>query len=300
MKKITVFLFFLIGYSATAQQDPLYSQYLINPLLINPAYAGLNNNFNAMVGYRKQWAGFDGQPQTLSVSSHTSLVNNKVGAGFSLVQDQIGISTTTEFSASFAYKLLLEEKTVSFGMQGGLQNFRADYSKLMLSDPSDLAFTGVERSTHLNLGAGAILESEKYLIGISIPRLLPSSFENGGQEFQLYSQHFYLFAAYIHYLNENIRLKPSVLLRGVKGAPVSVDLAFNFNINAIHTAGLFTRNLSTYGVLLQTLLAKKYRFGYVFELPTNKSVGPQFTTHEITLGIVLPVFDFHDRSIKNF
>lgn len=300
MKKVSLLFFLLPGFSAFAQQDPLYSQYLVNPLLINPAYTGLNNNFNAMAGYRTQWAGFDGHPQTLTVSSHTSLVNNKAGAGFSLIQDQIGVTTTTEFSASFAYKLMLEEKTFSFGMQGGLQNFRADYSKLTLSDPTDLAFSGAERATRINLGAGAILQSEKYLIGISIPRLLPSSLENGGQEFELYSQHFYLFGAYIHYLNEHIRLKPSFLLRGVKGAPASIDLAFNFNINAIHTAGLFTRNFNTYGVLLQTLLGKKYRFGYVFELPTNKSVGAQFTTHEITLGIVLPVFDFHDRSVKNF
>ena len=283
-----------------AQQDPLYSQYLINPLLINPAYAGLNNNFNAMVGYRTQWAGFDGQPQTLNASIHSSFLDNKIGAGVLLVQDRIGNATTTELNTSFAYKLLLQEATFSFGMQAGVQNFRSDNSSLNLSDPTDLAFTNNERITRLNVGAGAILKSEKYLIGLSVPRLLPSTFDNGGQEFELYNQHFYLFGAYVHYLNENIRLKPTVLFRGVKGAPASVDLAFNININAIHTAGIFTRNFNTYGILLQTLLAEKYRFGYVFELPTNKSVGTQFTTHEISLGVKLSVFSFHDRSISNF
>ena len=300
MRKFILPLLCVVSLTTFAQQDPLYSQYLINPLLINPAYAGLNNNFNAMVGYRTQWAGFDGQPQTLNVSSHASFVDNKAGAGFVLIQDRLGSSATTEFNTSFSYKLILRDQTFSFGMQAGVQNFRSDYSSLTLSDPNDLAFTGNERVTRLNLGAGAILKRDKYLIGFSVPRLLPSTFSNGDQEFELYNQHFYLFGAYIYYLNEHIRLKPTVLLRGVKGAPASVDLAFNLNINAIHTAGVFTRNLNTYGVLLQTLVAEKYRFGYVFELPTSKSVGAQFTTHEISLGVLLSVFSFHERSISNF
>ena len=300
MQKFIFPILCLVSLTTFAQQDPLYSQYLINPLLINPAYAGLNNNFNAMVGYRTQWTGFDGQPQTLNVSAHTSLVNNKAGAGFLLVQDRLGNATTTEFNTSFAYKLIFQKTTFSFGMQAGVQNFRADNSSLTLRDPTDPAFTGNERGTRLNLGAGAILKSEHYLIGLSLPRLLPSTFSNGGQNFELYNQHLYLFGAYMIYVNEHLRFKPSVLLRGVKGAPASVDLAFNVNINAIHTAGVFTRNFNTYGFLIQTMLAEKYRFGYVFELPTNKSIGTQFTTHEITLGVLLSVFSFHERSNSNF
>ena len=212
MKKFIFLILWLASLTTFAQQDPLYSQYLINPLLINPAYAGLNNNFNAMVGYRTQWTGFDGQPQTLNVSSHTSLVDNKAGAGFLLVQDRLGNIATTEFNTSFSYKLILKEQTFSFGMQAGLQNFRSNYSSLNLSDPTDLAFTGNENITRLNLGAGVILKSEKYLIGLSVPRLLPSSFNNGGQEFELYNQHFYLFEPYVFIEVINIGTKQIEML----------------------------------------------------------------------------------------
>jgi len=300
MKKLILLASCVISLSVSAQQDPLYSQYMLNPLLINPAYAGLNNNFNAMAGYRTQWAGFDGQPQTINASGHTSLVKNKVGAGLLLMNDKIGNISNTEVNASFAYKLQLNETVLSFGMQAGVQNFRTDYSSLNLFNPGDNAFIGGERGTRINIGAGAILKSEKFFIGLSVPRLLPTTFKNGGQEFELYNQHAYLMAGYVHYLNEHIRLKPSVLLRGVGGAPASMDLAFNINFNAIHTAGLFTRNFNTYGVLLQTFLKEKYRFGYVYEMPTNKSVGAQFSTHEIMLGIQLSVFSFHERSLSNF
>lgn len=298
--KPLVILLVLFASVAHAQQDPLYAQYLFNPLIINPAYAGLNNNMNIMAGYRTQWTGLDGHPQTLNASAHTSLVNNRVGAGILLTSDQIGNITNSETNVSVAYKLNFEESTVSFGMQAGFQNYRTDYSGLNILDPNDNAFVGGERGSRVNIGAGAILKSEKFFIGLSVPRLLPSTFRNGGQEFELYNQHYYLMGAYVHYLNEHIRLKPSVLFRGVKSAPASIDLAMNLNINAIHTAGVFTRNFNTYGLLVQTLVKEQFRFGYVFELPTNRSVGTNFTTHELSVGIRLSAFSFHDSSMSNF
>jgi type IX secretion system PorP/SprF family membrane protein len=298
--KLLLILFTLVTSVACAQQDPLYAQYLFNPLVLNPAYAGLNNNLNLVAGYRTQWTGLEGQPQTLNASAHTSLADNKVGAGILFSSDRIGNITNSETNIAVAYKLNFNESTFSFGLQAGVQNYRTDFSDLKVFDPADNAFIGGERGTRMNIGAGAILKSERFLIGLSVPRMLPSTFKNGGQEFQLYNQHYYLMGGYVHYLNEHIRLKPSALLRGVKGAPASVDLAFNININAIHTAGVFVRNFNTYGLLLQTLLKEKIRFGYVFELPSNRSAGVRFTTHEVCVGIALPVLGFHERSLSNF
>jgi type IX secretion system PorP/SprF family membrane protein len=295
MKTILLLSFMLATSSVLAQQDPLYAQYMLNPLVINPAYAGLNNHFNGMVGYRLQWTGFDG-PRMLNASVNTSLVDNKVGAGLLVMNDQTGATENLEVNASFAYKIHLNESVFSFGMQASIQNYRTDISKLNVFNPDDNAFTGGEKGTRLNIGTGLILSSEKYFIGLSVPRLLPTTFTNGGQEFTLYDQHAYLMAGYVHYLNEHVRIRPSVLVKGVTGAPVSVDLGLGINIDNLHTASLFTRNFNTYGFLVQTLLKEKYRFGYAFELPTNKSVGAQFISHDITLGIQLSLFDFHDRT----
>lgn len=300
MKTIITLAFLLLATLSFAQQDPIYSQYLFNPLIVNPAYAGLNNRFNGSVGYRTQWLGMEGQPQTINASLHTSLVQNKVGAGLVFSNDKIGSISTTEVNAAFAYKLQLEKSVFSFGMQAGIQNFNSNLSGINPYDPTDDLFLNGERGMRLNLGAGLTLKSDNFFIGLSVPRLLPTTFKSGDQQVDLYNQHLYLMGAYIHYLNEHLRLKPTILLRGVKGAPASLDLALNINFNAIHTAGVFTRNFNTYGLLLQTLLKEQYRFGYVFEIPTGKSVGTQFTTHEIMLGIQLSAFDFHDRSLTSF
>ncbi|MEQ8302726.1 MAG: type IX secretion system membrane protein PorP/SprF [Cyclobacteriaceae bacterium] len=284
-----------------AQQDPLYSQYILNPMVINPAYAGLNNNLNASISYRTQWGGFDGNPTTINVNGHMSLVDNKVGAGLLIVQDKIGNVTNTEFQAAGSYKLQLEEMTFSFGMQAGVINFRSDNSKLNLRDPNDDAFGQNDNVSKPNIGAGAILKSERFFVGLSVPRLLSTSFKGSqGQEFDLYDQHFYLLGGYIFNMGTRLRLRPSVLLKSVKGSPLSTDLNFMVNIDQLYSAGLFTRNFNTYGVQLQALLKDTFRLGYTFEIPTANSVGTQFNTHEILLGVKLSVLNFHDRSISNF
>lgn len=299
--RISAMLFMIaLSFSAMAQQDPIYAQYMLNPVLINPAYAGLNNEVNISAGYRTQWTSLEGQPQTLMLSGNTSLLNNKAGAGVLIVNDRIGNVSNLETNVQFAYKLNLDETTLSFGMQAGVQKFTTDYGALTILDQGDNAFSGTERGSRLNLGAGAILKNENFFLGLSVPRLLPSSFNNGGQRFDVYNQHFYLAGAYVHYFNERVRFKPSVLLRAVKGAPASVDLSANLNVNALHTFGVFARNFKSYGLTLQTLIKDQLRFGYVFEMPTNKSIGSNFTTHEIVLGIRLTMLDFQETTNHNF
>lgn len=303
MKKLLLLLLTVALFStlSRAQQDPLYSQYILNPMVINPAYAGLNNNFNASFAFRSQWGGFEGNPTTFNLNGHVSLVENRVGAGLLVVQDKIGNVTNTEFQAAGSYKLQLDDKVFSFGMQAGVINFRSDANKLNLADAGDPAFTTNENLSKPNIGAGVAVKSEKFFVGLSVPRLLNASFKSSqGQQFDLYNQHYYLFGSYVFTMGTRVRLKPAVLLRTVKGSPLSTDLNFNVNFDQIYQAGLFTRNFNTYGIQLQALLKDQFRFGYTFEIPTANSVGSQFNTHEIMLGIKLSLFNFHERSVSNF
>jgi type IX secretion system PorP/SprF family membrane protein len=300
MKIILPLFLLILSVPCLGQQDPIYAPYQFNTLLVNPAYAGLNNNLTAMVGYRVQWAGFEGQPKTMYAEVYSSILQNKAGAGLLVVNDRAGNISSTETNLSFSYNLQVEEGILSFGMQAGLQSFRNDYSDLNILDPGDNAFTGKGSGTSINLGAGVALKHEKYFIAFSVPRLLPSTFKNGNEEFQIHDSHYYLSAAYFHYLNDRLAMKPSVMLRGVNGAPPSVDVALSMNFNILHTAGIFTRNFHSYGLMLQTLMKEQYRLGYIFELPTSKSVGSRFTTHEISLGILLSVFDYHENELSHF
>jgi type IX secretion system PorP/SprF family membrane protein len=283
-----------------AQVDPLYAQYLNNPMLINPAYAGLNNNLNASVSYRKQWAGFEGSPTTFNVNGHTSLFDNRMGVGLMVVKDNVGINSNTEVHGTYAYRLDLDQKYLSFGLQAGVISYKGNYNDLNPYDPQDPAFTEVQNVTKPSFGAGLILHSERYFIGLSVPRMLKAKVTVDDVEAQLYSQHFYAMGAYVFYINEHLRLKPSVLLKSVKGSPISTDVNFAMTFEEKITAGVYTRNLNAYGLMGQIRFGGSYRFGYAFEVPSGNSVGARFTTHELSFGMNIAVLGFHSTSLTNF
>ena len=282
-----------------AQQDPLYALYLNNPAVINPAFSGINNNLMANLSYRSQWSAFGGNPITVAANGQISLLDNKIGAGALLVSDRIGENVSTSASGLFSYKIELKDKLFSFGMQAGMMNYKTDPGKLNFTDVDDPSFARVSE-TKFNLGAGAVLKSEKYIVGLSVPRMLANSFQTVGQSVQIYQQHFYLFGSYIYFVNERILLKPSVLFKGVKGAPISTDLNFVVDVNRTYATGIFTRNFKAFGLLAQINFLESYKLAYVYEIPTNKSVGTQFNTHEVMIGFRTAVFDFHERSVSNF
>ncbi|MBL7858395.1 MAG: type IX secretion system membrane protein PorP/SprF [Cyclobacteriaceae bacterium] len=298
------FFIFLTGYSQT---DPLYAQYLSNPLTINPAYSGLNDNFNASISYRRQWAGFEGSPTTINFSAHSAINNNKMGLGLLVVQDNIGNNKNTEANITYAYRLNLKKYTLSFGLQAGILNYRSDNAELNPYDPSEFLFASNQNVIAPNLGAGIILKSESFFLGISIPRMLTSTatyvtMDNPNDEIEgaLYNKHIYGTVSYVFFLSERVRFKPSMLVKAVKGAPVSLDINATMNLDEKYSAGIFTRNLNTIGLLTQIKFNEAYRLGYIFEVPTNKSVGTRFTTHEISFGLNIAVFSSHKTSITNF
>lgn len=301
MRKLYALSFFLLvtGF-CFGQQDPLYTQYLTNPMIFNPAYAGLNNSFNAAVSVRNQWAGFEGSPTTLNLTAHTSLVDNKVGLGVMAVNDRAGFLRNNEMELLGSYKLNFNKYTFSFGMQFGFQNATYRYGDVTLFNPQDPAFQqGSDMKFNwANVGVGAILKGDQFIVGLSVPRLTKA--RGGSTNFLIQSQHLYLYGAYVHYLGTRLRLKPSVLLRGVQGSPLAADVNFNINIDTKYTAGVFVRNFKSYGALVQAWFFNKMRLGYAFEVPTSKSVGAQFTTHELTLALRMALLNMHDTSYSEF
>ena len=280
------------------QQDPIYAQYLINPLIINPAYAGSNNMFNASLQYRTQWAGLEANPTTVNFSSHMSLYQNKVGVGLMVIEDKLGDQKNTEFNTLYSYKLALKNSTLSFGMQTGFIRYTNMPESLNIRDTGDPAFNSFSE-TKFNTGAGLLLKNDRYMIGLSVPRLLPATVSQGGQTIELYKQNYYLFGSYVIFVSQNVRFKPSLLLRGTQGSPFSADINASFNFNEFYTAGLFTRNFKTYGFLMQAMV-KSFRLGYVFELPGSSASSLNFTSHEIMLGISMGLLTNHDRTVKTF
>jgi len=297
MKYFFILFILVLSTAGLAQQDPLYSQYINNPFVLNPAYAGLTKNFSAAISYRHQWSGLEGSPKTINASGHISLLDNRMGAGIMIVSDQIGYNTTTEVLGSYSYRIKLDNlKTLSFGLQAGMANYKIDNSKVNPFDPGDQLFEGTISETKPSFGAGIILTTDRLFVGLSVPRMLSPSLTDDGVTSSLYTRHLYAMGSYIFFISDHIRLKPSALVKLVSGAPASLDLNASVILKENYQVGLLTRDFNTYGLFLQGIFKETFRLGYVFEVPTGSSVGSNFNTHEVTLGIRMNVLSFHDNS----
>ena len=146
MKKVFLLLVVSAVFVKTsAQQDPIYAQYIGDPVVMNPAFTGVNERFNTGIQYRTQWAGVDGNPVTYNFKSNIALVDNKVGAGIVVTQDKIGDNRTTEFNTAYSYKIKLSQSTFSFGLQAGMVRISNDLTKLRIRDDNDPNFSFIPR-----------------------------------------------------------------------------------------------------------------------------------------------------------
>jgi type IX secretion system PorP/SprF family membrane protein len=67
----------LISMSVWGQQEPQYTQYMFNPTVINPAYAGSLGYGSLFSMYRAQWIGLDGAPTTINLAYHQPIENRR-------------------------------------------------------------------------------------------------------------------------------------------------------------------------------------------------------------------------------
>jgi type IX secretion system PorP/SprF family membrane protein len=297
-----ILLFLSCTLFVSAQQDPLYSQYIFNPFIINPAYAGFSKDVTGLAAYRVQWAGFEGSPVTMNASGHIALADNRMGLGLTILQDKIGTNKTTEFLVSYGYHISFRNNSrVSFGLQAGAINYRNDFNDLTI-DKNDPKFQSSISEFSPSFGAGIIYSSDKVYLSFSVPKMLDGkTTTDDNVDVVLYSQQMYGMGAYLFTLSHRLKLKPFVMARYATGAPVSTDFGVALNADDSYTLGLFTRNLHTYGAMMKINLGDMLRVGYIFELPTGESVGLNYTAHEITLGIRARLFRFHDlSSISDF
>lgn len=298
---IGVLLFSLLCVPAIAQQDAIASQYHLNPAMINPAYSGLYNSFMVNANSRLQWTGLEGHPFSNFLTVTTSLLEKKIGGGVMISQDHIGITSTAEMALMGAYRIDMNPATFSFGLQAGFVNIKQKYNDLTLRYQDDPDFPqSAQSSLKPNFGAGLALMSDRYFIGLSIPRLLNVRFDDGVTSNTIYKRHYYASGAFIRDITAMMKLKPVALLRFVEGAPLSYEVGANVLWNHKFWFGAYTRNLTTQGALFQLLVNQTVRLGYAVEVPTAKNIRTRFITHELVIGIDLSLFKDQDAFLRYF
>ena len=289
MKKIKFIILGLIALTAIevcGQQDPQYTQYMFNMNVMNPAYAGSQGTLSIGLLGRTQWVGLNGAPRTITAAIHAPVGKN-VGLGFSAIADEIGPIKEQNVYADFSYTMeTSEEGRLAFGLKGGFTFQTIDFLRLSINQAEDPLFSDNLNEVYPNFGAGAFYYTDNFYLGLSMPNMLETRhFEKQGGIISYASEkmHIFLTSGYVFDISEDLKLKPSVMLKGVSGAPLSIDLSINALVFEKVELGLSWREGDSVSAMINFLIAQNLRLGYAYDY-TLTNLG-QFNTgsHEVFL-----------------
>lgn len=293
---ILVFTLLLTGL-VYGQQDPHYTQYMYNQNILNPAYAGSRGDLSIGLLGRTQWIGINGAPDTQTLNVH-SAVGNRVGVGLSAIHDQIGPLEESNLALDFSYTLPLSQTAnLAFGVKGTYNML--SFGIVHPLQENDAVLENRDPVGYPNVGAGAFYYTDKFYAGFSAPSIL----ENYNYTIQdLIVQdvsdkiHFFGTMGYVFDLSDNLKFKPSTMVKLVQGAPISFDINGSLFINDLFEVGLSWREGDSIDALVGVQASPSIRVGYAYDHTITNLGDYNSGSHEIMLLFDL---DFSKQLIKS-
>jgi type IX secretion system PorP/SprF family membrane protein len=311
LKYIMAIVSFLLSFGgqARAQQNIQFTQYIFNSLSVNPAYAGYKEQWFAQLGLRAQWVGVEGAPKTATASMDGILDprDRKMGLGVQLTADRLGPQSTTTATVNYAYRLQLDpqdNKRLSFGIAAGLAQYSLRGDLLHTIDGNDQAVPlGGENSFVPDFRVGAFYNSNFVYAGLSVMDVFSGANDDDIRSSYtslniIRNRHVYFMAGGLINVSQDLRVRPSVLLKEDFRGPTSADLnaMVIFNdiiwVGASYRTGLslwkkdfqsLSKRNSVSGIV-QFFATENLRIGYSYDYVTSELGSNQNGSHEITLG----------------
>jgi len=296
MKNKRIYIWVLTLMTMTSifgQQDAQYTQYMYNMNILNPAYAGSKGITSLGILGRTQWVELEGSPQTATLSLH-SPVGRAVGLGLSVIHDEVGPVKENNTFVDFSYTINTSEKgSLAFGLKGGISFL--DVGNLESLEPDPLN-TPIHMKTP-NFGVGVYYYTNKFYLGMSAPNILETRHlekEGGIVSTASEKMHYFITSGYVFELTENLKLKPSTMIKATSGAPLSVDLSANLLVADRIELGLSYRFDDSISGILGFNVNEDFRIGYAYDHTTTKFGNFNKGSHEIMM-----LFDFNRRNLKS-
>lgn len=305
MKIIGILVFLIVPVCYTfGQQLPQFSQYMFNGLHINPAYAGYKSDGYIQSTYRSQWVGFAGAPTTFTLTSDFSLNEGMMGAGLIFINDRIGPTSTTSIKGAYSYRMQVGQSSfLSMGMNVGASQYMIDGELLKYNDYGDVNIpTGIEVMWTPNLDMGIFFHTDNFYAGVSSYNMIgKSSLIREDVSLGFHDLHFFVTMGGLVDISDNIRLKPSMLVKEVSGAPLNYDinlmllfmdrlwLGTSYRSNTIqwndNISGVSNRNSIAF--IMEVFATPKLRLGYAYDENLNILQNMKTNSHELSIGYYL-------------
>lgn len=278
----------LVPLSVYGQLTPVTNQYVLNPITINPAYAGYRGDLNVAAFYRKQWVGVPGSPETVTLTADAPIFENKVGLGLNLMIDKIGVTRENYIITNYSYIIDLDGGSLSFGLGAGIITTNTAWSDLVVLDPGDELYLVDSKNFVIpSFSFGTYYTKKNYFLGFSIPKFLGYKFNYDKNKYSVTvdpSQYnFMLYTGYVFNLSPKIDFIPSTLLNITPGKKMLFDLNANFNLSNRLWIGASYRNARSVGTLLQLQVNNQFKIAYTYDFDTGGLGGYSNGSHEVML-----------------
>jgi type IX secretion system PorP/SprF family membrane protein len=284
--------------TAFAQQDPQFTQYMFNNLYVTPAAAGIDGVTRFTALHRSQWLGYQssfdngGAPTTEILTFTTPIYKLKSGFGAYVMRDQQGPQNNLEVQAMYAYHLGIKDSKLSFCLKLGIfsHGVNATYYRYVQKD-DPLVLEGKESQVRPDIGAGVMLRSEKYYVGIGFNHLSKAKFDFGADSTRVGLQtHTNLTAGYFYYVNFDLQIQPTILVK-------SDFNQFSFDIGVMATlrntmwGGISFRQSEAANLFLgySFMKDKSLKLGYAIDFVMIDRQAKESFSHELMLSYELPV-----------
>jgi type IX secretion system PorP/SprF family membrane protein len=317
MKKLIYLIsMIMFGQILSAQQLPIYSQYLYNKFLINPAHAGSDGFTSLNVTVRQQWVGYSGAPRTYSVSWQTRVLkkgydvkqnifnktvyrpknDGKVGFGGYIFSDKNGLVRKTGIQLAYSYHLWLQDKTqLSLGLAINGYYLTVDVDQnSFLEQNEPMLNNNLRKGVFVpNADFGVYILNPRYDIGFSAQQLFGSSVilgNLGATEYKMY-RHYYMFGSFNIRSAEKSVIQPSLLVKTSEQLRPQADLGMTYIYDQNFWAGIAYR---TSGAIIANVMVRyvpvkldktSFYFGYAFDFTSNKIQRATYGSHEITMAV---------------
>ena len=286
MRIIIVAIFVLYAAFVKGQHFPLVSQYMVNELVINPAYAGSRGAFSITASYRNQWAGIKGAPTSYNIGFHGPLKNEKNAIGLILSRDEIGVSGENILLANYAYRISTPKSIFSIGLAGGVSFMKTNWSILQMNDEDDPAFQSDILSYMLpQFSIGALFESEHLFAGISAPMIRMYSMNKSIQQFRSVNKfswnNFMLRGGYILFPASDLTITPSFLFKVLPNSSSQIDINATVEYKQFLGIGASYRSQDALVSIVQFKVNRQLAVGYSYDATLSELRQFNSGSHEI-------------------
>ncbi len=277
----------LLAQSAWGQQDPDFTLYNNNMMVLNPAYAGISDGLSVSAIYRKQWLGISGSPQGAGFSGHAYIPGFKVGAGLTGWQYSSGAFKQTLVNTDYSYRLNLGFAWLNLGLQAGVMHYQTYYSDADLNGIFDPLFSSDVNQTRFNWGTGAFLYNDDFYAGISVPTM--ATYGNKDNVVVKLDRQYYVTGGYLFHVNEDLVLKPNGMLRITEHNPTLFYAGLTAYYGEHFGLGVIYKSQKAVAFHVDLIFDKSIYVGYAYDLVSATDIKTVSSgSHEFVLTYILP------------